>query len=118
MPGFFNGLVLLGFWCTSCQVSANPHPQMRAQGSKQSPLCFTERFVPGAQVLCTVLLIKPGVWSRRLPRILRNLHLEKFSVVGMKHLELEAAAASALLPPEVQQVGDGSSVFPLERGKG
>ncbi|NXR99511.1 NDK5 kinase, partial [Oxylabes madagascariensis] len=57
----------------------------------------------GAQVLCTVLLIKPGVWSRRLPRILRNLHLEKFSVVGMKHLELEAAAASALLPCEVQQ---------------
>ncbi|NWZ84525.1 NDK5 kinase, partial [Poecile atricapillus] len=57
----------------------------------------------GAQVLCTLLLIKPGVWSRRLPRILRNLHLEKFSVVGMKHLELDAAAASALLPWEVQQ---------------
>ncbi|NWY13492.1 NDK5 kinase, partial [Aphelocoma coerulescens] len=57
----------------------------------------------GAQVLCTVLLIKPGVWSRRLPRILRNLHLEKFSVVGMKHLNLGAAAASALLPSEVQQ---------------
>ncbi|NWW18081.1 NDK5 kinase, partial [Falcunculus frontatus] len=57
----------------------------------------------GAQVLCAVLLIKPGVWSRKLPRILRNLHLEKFSVVGMKHLELEAAAASALLPSEVQQ---------------
>ncbi|NXL77049.1 NDK5 kinase, partial [Leptocoma aspasia] len=57
----------------------------------------------GAQLLCTVLLIKPGVWSRRLPRILRDLHLEKFSVVGMKHLDLEAAAASALLPCEVQQ---------------
>ncbi|NXQ62620.1 NDK5 kinase, partial [Anthoscopus minutus] len=57
----------------------------------------------GAQVLCTVLLIKPGVWSRRLPRILRNLHLEKFSVVGMKHLDLETAAASALLPWEAQQ---------------
>ncbi|NWH84285.1 NDK5 kinase, partial [Aegithalos caudatus] len=57
----------------------------------------------GAQVLCTVLLIKPGVWSRRLPRILRDLHLQKFSVVGMKHLELGAAAASALLPCEVQQ---------------
>ncbi|XP_066186189.1 dynein axonemal assembly factor 8 [Sylvia atricapilla] len=57
----------------------------------------------GAQVLCTVLLIKPGVWSRRLPGILRGLHLEKFSVVGMKHLELAAAAASALVPSEVQQ---------------
>ncbi|NXA67182.1 NDK5 kinase, partial [Mohoua ochrocephala] len=57
----------------------------------------------GAQVLCTVLLIKPGVWSRRLPGILRNLHLEKFRVVGMKHLDLEAAAARALLPPEAQQ---------------
>ncbi|XP_033373829.1 uncharacterized protein C16orf71 homolog isoform X2 [Parus major] len=57
----------------------------------------------GAQVLCTLLLIKPGVWSRGLPRILRNLHLEKFSVVGMKHLDLDAAAASALLPWELQQ---------------
>ncbi|XP_063270863.1 dynein axonemal assembly factor 8 isoform X2 [Prinia subflava] len=57
----------------------------------------------GAQVLCTVLLIKPGLWSRSLPGILRNLHLQKFCVVGMKHLELGAAAASALLPREVQQ---------------
>ncbi|XP_068062641.1 dynein axonemal assembly factor 8 [Anomalospiza imberbis] len=57
----------------------------------------------GAQVLCTVLLIKPGVWSRRLPRILRDVHLQQFSVVGMKHLELGAAAAAALLPCEVQQ---------------
>ncbi|NWV08362.1 NDK5 kinase, partial [Ptilonorhynchus violaceus] len=57
----------------------------------------------GAQVLCTVLLVKPGVWSRRLPRILRNLHLEKFSVVGMKHTDLEPATASGLLPSEVQQ---------------
>ncbi|XP_038007547.1 uncharacterized protein C16orf71 homolog isoform X3 [Motacilla alba alba] len=57
----------------------------------------------GAQVLCTVLLIKPGLWSRGLPRILRDLHLEKFCVVGMKHLELGAAAAAALLPCELQQ---------------
>ncbi|KAI1233904.1 hypothetical protein IHE44_0004356, partial [Lamprotornis superbus] len=57
----------------------------------------------GAQVVCTVLLIKPGVWSRGLPGILRDLHLQKFTVVGMKHLDLEAAAASALLPGEVQQ---------------
>ncbi|XP_053848489.1 dynein axonemal assembly factor 8 isoform X4 [Vidua macroura] len=57
----------------------------------------------GAQVLRTVLLIKPGVWSRGLPRILRDLHLQNFSVVGMKHLELGAAAAAALLPCEVQQ---------------
>ncbi|NWV41380.1 NDK5 kinase, partial [Grantiella picta] len=57
----------------------------------------------GAQVLCTVLLIKPGLWSRRLPRILRDLHLEKFSVVGMKHLDLAAASASAILPSGVQQ---------------
>ncbi|XP_059718034.1 dynein axonemal assembly factor 8 [Haemorhous mexicanus] len=57
----------------------------------------------GAQVLCTVLLIKPGVWSRGLPGILRDLHLEKFCVVGMKHLELGAAAAASLLPRELQQ---------------
>ncbi|KAM3662282.1 dynein axonemal assembly factor 8 [Ammospiza maritima maritima] len=57
----------------------------------------------GAQLLCTVLLIKPGVWSQGLPRILRDLHLEKFCVVGMKHLELGAAAAASLLPWELQQ---------------
>ncbi|NXK95880.1 TXND3 protein, partial [Formicarius rufipectus] len=57
----------------------------------------------GAQVLCTVLLIKPGVWSQNLARILRNLHLEKFTVVGMKHLNLEPAIALGLLPSEVKQ---------------
>lgn len=92
-------------------------PFVNSQRSKQNPPCFTQRFIPGAQcftqcfipgaqVLCTVLLIKPGVWSQRLPRILRDLHLQKFSLVGMKHLELEAAAAFALLPGEVQQVGE------------
>ncbi|NXE68668.1 NDK5 kinase, partial [Calcarius ornatus] len=57
----------------------------------------------GAQLLCTVLLIKPGLWSQGLPRILRDLHLEKFCVVGMKHLELGVAAAASLLPSELQQ---------------
>ncbi|NXY20415.1 NDK7 kinase, partial [Atrichornis clamosus] len=57
----------------------------------------------GAQVLCTVLLVKPGVWSHSLPRILRHLHLEKFSVVGMKHIDLEAATACSLLPSELKQ---------------
>ncbi|NXS06367.1 NDK5 kinase, partial [Neodrepanis coruscans] len=57
----------------------------------------------GAQVLCTVLLIKPGVWSQNLPRILQNLHLEKFTMVGMKHINLEPASALRLLPSEVEQ---------------
>ncbi|KAF4791896.1 hypothetical protein TURU_125046 [Turdus rufiventris] len=63
----------------------------------------TEGKTTGAQVLCTVLLLKPGVWSRGLPGILRKLHLAKFCVVGMKHLDLDAAAAAVLLPPQVQQ---------------
>lgn len=60
-----------------------------------------------------MLLLKPGVWSRGLPGILRKLHLAKFCVVGMKHLDLDAATAAVLLPPQVQQVGEGSgsSVF-------
>ncbi|KAL2298753.1 hypothetical protein Nmel_014349 [Mimus melanotis] len=57
----------------------------------------------GAQVVCTVLLIKPGVWSRGLPSILRLLHQRTFTVVAMKHLDLGAAAAAALLPRELQQ---------------
>ncbi|XP_027539325.1 uncharacterized protein C16orf71 homolog isoform X3 [Neopelma chrysocephalum] len=57
----------------------------------------------GAQVLCTVLLIKPGVWSQNLARILRNLDLEKFTLVGMKHVDLEPAIALGLLPSEVKQ---------------
>ncbi|OWK52372.1 Nucleoside diphosphate kinase, partial [Lonchura striata] len=60
-------------------------------------------FVAGAQVLCTVLLIKPGVWSRGLPSILRDVHRQRFSVVGMKHLQLAVPAATALLPRQEQQ---------------
>ena len=61
-------------------------------------------FVTGAQILCTVLLVKPGAWSRSLARILRKLDLEKFSVVGMKHIDLEPDIALGLLSSEVKQV--------------
>ncbi|XP_067162073.1 dynein axonemal assembly factor 8 isoform X3 [Apteryx mantelli] len=57
----------------------------------------------GAQVLCTVLLIKPGAWTRSLARILRKLDLEKFSVVGMKHTDLEPDVALGLLSSEMKQ---------------
>ncbi|KAM6077550.1 dynein axonemal assembly factor 8 isoform 2-T2 [Theristicus caerulescens] len=57
----------------------------------------------GAQLLCTVLLIKPGAWSRSLARILRKLHLEKFSVVGMKHVNLEPDVALGLLSSDVKE---------------
>ncbi|NXI96993.1 NDK7 kinase, partial [Psophia crepitans] len=57
----------------------------------------------GAQILCTVLLIKPGAWSHSLARILRKLDLEKFSVVGMKHINLEPDIALGLLSSEVRQ---------------
>ncbi|KFW07397.1 Thioredoxin domain-containing protein 3, partial [Fulmarus glacialis] len=57
----------------------------------------------GAQILCTVLLIKPGAWSHSLARILRKLDLEKFSVVGMKHINLEPDVALGLLSSEVKQ---------------
>ncbi|XP_032851289.2 dynein axonemal assembly factor 8 isoform X2 [Tyto alba] len=57
----------------------------------------------GAQILCTVLLIKPGAWSHSFARILRKLDLEKFSVVGMKHINLEPDTAIGLLSSEVKQ---------------
>ncbi|XP_015732902.1 uncharacterized protein C16orf71 homolog isoform X2 [Coturnix japonica] len=57
----------------------------------------------GAQILCTVLLIKPGAWSQHLVRILQKLHLEKFTVVGMKHVHLEPGIALGLLPSEAKQ---------------
>ncbi|XP_065501125.1 dynein axonemal assembly factor 8 [Caloenas nicobarica] len=57
----------------------------------------------GAQILCTVLLIKPGAWSHSLARILRKLNLEKFRVVGMKHINLEPDVALGLLSSEVKQ---------------
>ncbi|NXT17769.1 TXND3 protein, partial [Syrrhaptes paradoxus] len=57
----------------------------------------------GAQILCTVLLIKPGAWSHSLSRILRKLDLEKFHVVGMKHINLEPDVALGLLSPEEKQ---------------
>lgn len=67
-------------------------------------LGFTLCFVTGAQILCTVLLIKPGAWSRSFARILRKLDMEKFTVVGMKHINLEPGVALGLLSSEVKQV--------------
>ncbi|NXW62644.1 NDK5 kinase, partial [Eurystomus gularis] len=57
----------------------------------------------GAQILCTVLLIKPGAWSHSLARILRQIELEKFTVVGMKHINLDPDVALGLLSSEVKQ---------------
>ncbi|XP_060138762.1 dynein axonemal assembly factor 8-like [Zootoca vivipara] len=51
----------------------------------------------GAQILCTVLLLKPGAWTHNLARILRKLDLEKFSLVGMKHIDLTPKDVKALL---------------------
>ncbi|EMP40837.1 Nucleoside diphosphate kinase [Chelonia mydas] len=57
----------------------------------------------GAQLLCTVLLIKPGVWAHSLARILRKLDLEKFSLVGMKHISLKPDIVLGLLSSEAKQ---------------
>ncbi|XP_030067787.1 thioredoxin domain-containing protein 3 homolog isoform X2 [Microcaecilia unicolor] len=57
----------------------------------------------GPQLLCTVLLIKPSAWAHNLAKILRKLDLEKFHVVGMKHISLTAERALELLSPEVKQ---------------
>ncbi|XP_078519163.1 dynein axonemal assembly factor 8 isoform X2 [Lissotriton helveticus] len=57
----------------------------------------------GPQLICTVLLMKPGTWSRNLPKILRKLKLENFGLVAMRHVKLDLTCASALLPPEVLQ---------------
>ncbi|KAL8175132.1 UNVERIFIED_CONTAM: hypothetical protein K2H54_014125 [Gekko kuhli] len=65
----------------------------------------------GAEVLCTVLLIKPGVWTRNLPRILRKLDLERFRLVGMKHLNLIAEDAKALLSPEDEESLQAQSAY-------
>ncbi|NWH80350.1 TXND3 protein, partial [Piaya cayana] len=59
--------------------------------------------VTGAQILCTVLLIKPDAWSHGLARILKKLDLEQFCVVGMKHVNLEPDIAVGLLSSEVKQ---------------
>lgn len=61
-------------------------------------------FVSGTQLLCTVLLIKPGAWTRNLARILRKLDLEKFSFVGMKNVTLKPDIIIGLLSPEAKQV--------------
>ncbi|XP_014791768.1 PREDICTED: uncharacterized protein LOC106884743 [Calidris pugnax] len=83
-----------------------PAKRPRAEAG-QSQRCHTESLFSylqaGAQILCTVLLIKPGAWSHSFARILRKLDLEKFRVVGMKHINLEADVALGLLSSEVKQ---------------
>ncbi|NXS99721.1 NDK5 kinase, partial [Jacana jacana] len=87
-----------GFYCFSiwCSCLAGQSQQSHAES-------IFSYLQAGAQILCTVLLIKPGVWSHNLVRILQKLDLEKFRVVGMKHLNLEAGVASGLLPSEEKQ---------------
>ncbi|KAM6197249.1 dynein axonemal assembly factor 8 isoform 1-T1 [Sarcoramphus papa] len=85
-----------------------PQPGKRSRAEVgESRRCHAESLFTylqtGAQILCTVLLIKPGAWSHSLARILRKLDLEKFSVVGMKHINLEPDVALGLLSSEVKQ---------------
>uniref|UniRef100_A0ACB8FKL9 Uncharacterized protein n=1 Tax=Sphaerodactylus townsendi TaxID=933632 RepID=A0ACB8FKL9_9SAUR len=58
----------------------------------------------GAEVFCTVLLIKPGMWARNLARILRKLDQERFRLVGMRHLNLSPEQAEALHSSEDEEV--------------
>ncbi|KAM6379269.1 dynein axonemal assembly factor 8 [Pluvialis apricaria] len=85
-----------------------PPPGKRSRAEVgQSPRCRAESLFTylqtGAQILCTVLLIKPGAWSHSLAKILRKLDLEKFRVVGMKHINLQPDVALGLLSSEVKQ---------------
>ncbi|KAM9290760.1 dynein axonemal assembly factor 8 [Morus bassanus] len=85
-----------------------PPPGKRSKAEMgESQRCHAESLFTylqtGAQILCTVLLVKPGAWSHNLGRILRKLDLEKFSVVGMKHINLEPDIALGLLSSEVKQ---------------
>ncbi|XP_077774544.1 dynein axonemal assembly factor 8 isoform X1 [Podarcis muralis] len=80
------------------------HPQSEAgeTDTSHAELLFRSMQV-GAQILCTVLLLKPGTWTRNLARILRKLDLEKFSLVGMKHIDLTPKDVKALLSSEANQ---------------
>ncbi|XP_039205834.1 uncharacterized protein C16orf71 homolog isoform X2 [Crotalus tigris] len=57
----------------------------------------------GAEILCTLLLIKPGLWSQNLARYLRKLDREKFSLVGMKHTNLRSEVVQILMPSKTEQ---------------
>nr|XP_047917524.1 dynein axonemal assembly factor 8 isoform X5 [Anser cygnoides] len=84
-----------------------PPPGKKSRAEEKSQRCREESLFTylqtGAQILCTVLLIKPGAWSHRLARILRKIDLEKFTVVAMKHVHLEPDIALGLLSSEVKQ---------------
>ncbi|XP_075623566.1 dynein axonemal assembly factor 8 [Balearica regulorum gibbericeps] len=95
-----------GEHCPAMKYLPPPGKKSRAEVG-QSQRCHAESLFTflqtGAQILCTVLLIKPGAWSHSLARILRKLDLEKFRVVGMKHINLEPDIALGLLSSEVKQ---------------
>ncbi|NXP14139.1 NDK7 kinase, partial [Thinocorus orbignyianus] len=78
-------------------------PKIEGQSQQNHAESLFSYLQTGAQILCTVLLIKPGAWSHSLARILQKLDLEKFHVVGMKHINLEADVALGLLSSEEKQ---------------
>ncbi|KAM4632486.1 dynein axonemal assembly factor 8-like [Discoglossus pictus] len=57
----------------------------------------------GPPLLYTVLLFKPGAWSRTLGKILRKADLQKLQLVAMKLVTLSPQDALQILPEDVRQ---------------
>ncbi|XP_041086905.1 dynein axonemal-associated protein 1 isoform X2 [Polyodon spathula] len=59
--------------------------------------------VESPELLFTVAVVKPGVWTRSLAKILGKVQLSGFSVVGLKVLLLDQHSAASLLSTAVMQ---------------
>ncbi|MGH0165376.1 UNVERIFIED_CONTAM: hypothetical protein FKN15_048735 [Acipenser sinensis] len=57
----------------------------------------------GPELLFTVAVVKPGVWTRSLAKILGKVQLSGFSVVGLKVVLLDQHSAASLLSTAVLQ---------------
>ncbi|XP_063790850.1 dynein axonemal assembly factor 8-like isoform X3 [Pseudophryne corroboree] len=57
----------------------------------------------GPPLLYTVLILKPGGWSRNLGKILHKIGMQRFVLVGLKLVTLTTEDSLNIIPPEVKQ---------------
>ncbi|XP_069840194.1 dynein axonemal assembly factor 8-like isoform X2 [Dendropsophus ebraccatus] len=80
------------------------HSRLGGSGEHRGPAesIFTY-MLSGPPLLYTVLLLKPGSWSSHLGRILREIELQRFVLVGMKLETLTTEDSLQIIPTEAKE---------------
>nr|XP_046271976.1 dynein axonemal assembly factor 8 isoform X2 [Scatophagus argus] len=89
---------LPGNYPSNLSVLMSPTPEV---AFRQASLFFFEHeMIPDPQVLLTMCLFKPRIWTHALGKIGRTLQLSGLTLVGLRVVTLNERDATSLLPAE------------------